>query len=285
MPGTLFVVATPIGNLDDLSSRAVRTLREVALIAAEDTRRTAHLLARFAIQTPTTSLNEHNETGKTGPIIGRLMAGESVALVSDAGTPTVSDPGSHLIRAAAEAGIRVEPIPGASAILALLSVAALPTSSFTFLGFVPSKANDRIRFFDNVLKENRTVVFFEAPHRLQPTLQAMKGHFGDCHIVVGRELTKVHEEIFRGPVSEALRRFVEPVGEFVIAINLAEHQNLSPPEPISAVQVLQAVAESKGTPGTSKRRVIQEVARKLGLTPNRVYEIVESAKGSGEQQK
>ena len=150
MPGTLFVVATPIGNLEDISARALRVLREVTLIAAEDTRRTAHLLARYAISTPTTSLHEHNEVGKSGTLVAKLLDGDSIALVSDAGTPTISDPGMQLVNAAIENGVRVEPIPGASAALAILAISGLPAEEFTFLGFPPIKANDRKRFFDEL---------------------------------------------------------------------------------------------------------------------------------------
>src|SRR6195256_6406956 len=150
MAGTLFVVATPIGNLEDITVRALRVLREVALIAAEDTRRTAHLLARHAITTPTTSLHEHNEAGKSAALVARLEAGESIALVSDAGTPTVSDPGSLLIRAAIDAGVRVEPIPGPSAVLAALAASGLPTDSFAFLGFPPTRSTDRKLWFDRL---------------------------------------------------------------------------------------------------------------------------------------
>src|SRR3954466_10195216 len=148
MPGTLFVVATPIGNLEDITIRALRVLREVAVIAAEDTRRTSHLLARYAITTPTTSLHEHNEVQKAGALVARLERGDDIALVSDAGTPTISDPGQRLIRAAIDAGIRVETIPGPSAAIAALAVSGLPTDSFTFLGFPPIRAKDRNRWFE-----------------------------------------------------------------------------------------------------------------------------------------
>src|SRR3954465_13602822 len=163
MPGTLFVVATPIGNLEDITLRALRVLREVAIIAAEDTRRTAHLLARHAIATPTTSLHEHNESAKSPSLVARLQNGERIALVSDAGTPTVSDPGGRLIRAAIDAGIRFEPIPGPSAILAALTVSGLPTDTFTFLGFPPTRSKDRKAWFDRLQTVGGTVVFFEAP--------------------------------------------------------------------------------------------------------------------------
>lgn len=282
MPGTLFVVATPIGNLEDLSARAIRILREVALIAAEDTRRTAHLLTRYGIQTPTTSLNQHNESGKGSAIIARLQSGESVALVSDAGTPTVSDPGEQLVRLAIEAGVRVESIPGASAPLALLAIAGLPTNTFTFLGFPPTKAEDRKLWIADLAREPRTVVFFESPHRLLGTLEAISVYFGDCHIVVGRELTKIHEEVYRGPVSRALEHFSSPIGEFVLALNLAEQQKTTTSEELSDAQIVRAFEESRADGSTSKRRAIRDVARKLGLNPNRVYEVVEASKKSVE---
>ena len=171
MPGTLFVVATPIGNLEDITLRALRVLRSVAVIAAEDTRRTAHLLARHAITTPTTSLHEHNEARKSASLIAWLARGDDVALVSDAGTPTISDPGGHLIREAVAAGIRVEPIPGPSAAMAALAASGLPTETFTFLGFPPTKASARVEWFRKMKAAGGTVVFFEAPHRIRRTLE------------------------------------------------------------------------------------------------------------------
>ena len=208
MPGTLFVVATPIGNLEDITARALRVLGEVSLIAAEDTRRTSHLLARYAITTPTTSLHEHNEEKKGASLVGRLLRGESIALVSDAGTPTVSDPGHRFIVAAIEAGIRVEPIPGPSAALAALAVSGLPTGTFLFLGFPPVKSKDRLLWFDTVRSANCTVVFFEAPHRIRATLEQLLSLVGDCQVAIGRELTKAHEELVRGPISEVLKGLV-----------------------------------------------------------------------------
>ena len=180
MPGTLFVVATPIGNLEDITIRALRVLREVAVIAAEDTRRTAHLLARHGISTPTTSLHEHNEAGKSGALVARLQGGDSIALVSDAGTPTVSDPGGRLIRMAIDAGIRVEPVPGPSAVLTALAASGLPTDAFSFVGFPPTRSKDRKSWFDRVAQVRGTIVFFEAPHRIQATLHELHRIFGDC---------------------------------------------------------------------------------------------------------
>ena len=220
MPGTLFVVATPIGNLEDVSARALRVLREVTVIAAEDTRRTAQLLARFAIPTPTTSLHEHNEKKKMAALVERLQRGEAIALVSDAGTPTISDPGLQLIRAAIEAGVRVEPIPGPSAAMAALAVSGLPTDTFTFLGFPPVKGSERSRWFDEVRAAGRTVVFFEAPHRIRQTLQQLLDALGDAEIAVGRELTKAHEELVRGPISVVIGSLGEPRGEYTVVVDV-----------------------------------------------------------------
>ena len=223
MPGTLFVVATPIGNLEDISARALRILREVTLIAAEDTRRTAHLLARYAISTPTTSLHEHNETVKAGSLVAKLLDGASIALVSDAGTPTISDPGMQLVKAAIDHGIRVEPIPGASAALAILAVSGLPAGKFTFLGFPPVKANDRKIFFRELRECRRTVVFFESPHRIRATLAQLMIEVGDVQVVVGRELTKAHEEVMRGTLSQVIDLIDVPRGEFVVVLDVGQN--------------------------------------------------------------
>jgi 16S rRNA (cytidine1402-2'-O)-methyltransferase len=197
MAGTLYVVATPIGNLEDITARALRILREASLIAAEDTRRTANLLARYAITTRTTSLHEHNETRKSAALLARLKQGEHIALVSDAGTPTVSDPGAHLIRAAIADGIRVESIPGPSAILAAVAASGLGDGTFLFLGFPPTRARDRSAWFKRARDVRGTLVFFEAPHRILRTLTDLQTAVGDCEVAVGRELTKAHEELVK----------------------------------------------------------------------------------------
>ena len=179
MPGTLFVVATPIGNLEDITARALRVLREATLIAAEDTRRTAHLLARYAIGTPTTSLHEHNEVSKSAALVARLVGGESIALVSDAGTPTVSDPGVRLIRAAIDAGVRVESVPGPSAALAALAASGLPSDTFLFHGLSHQFGRKTVpRGSTRSRAAGRTVVFFEAPHRIRRTLSEIEAKTG-----------------------------------------------------------------------------------------------------------
>jgi 16S rRNA (cytidine1402-2'-O)-methyltransferase len=281
MPGTLFVVATPIGNLEDVTARALRVLREVAIIAAEDTRRTAQLLSRYDIHTPTTSLHEHNEGRKAPALIGRLQSGENVALVSDAGTPTISDPGSRLIKAAIDAGIRVEAVPGPSAPLAALAVSGFPTKTFTFLGFPPVRARDRAEWFAALRAAGRTVVFFEAPHRIRKTLEELRANVGDVGICVARELTKVHEELVRGPITAVLNSLVTPRGEFTIAVNIGhttESNRAIVPSPEELALEFCALTNT-GT--LSRRAVIRELARKYGASQRQIYTVIEHAKSSG----
>ena len=190
MSGILYVVATPIGNLEDITLRALRILRDVSLIAAEDTRRTGRLLQHYSISTPTTSLHEHNERSRAASLIARLDRGESIALFSDAGTPLISDPGQFLVSSARKAGIRVDAVPGASAVMSALSISGLPASEFTFLGFPPSRSHDREEWFDRLVTEQRLVVFFEAPHRIRASIEALGRRLGmNYEIGVGRELT------------------------------------------------------------------------------------------------
>jgi 16S rRNA (cytidine1402-2'-O)-methyltransferase len=213
MPGTLFVVATPIGNLEDLSFRALRTLREVDLIAAEDTRRTAKLLAHYEIRRPMVSLREHNETRETPRLVQRLAAGERIALVSDAGTPGIADPGARLVRAIRDAGISVVPIPGPSAVTSALSVSGFPADRFTFLGFPPSSGAARQRWLNALSSVDETAVFFEAPHRINRTLADCRKQLVERQIIVIRESTKVNEELViyqNDPVNER--------GEFCVVV-------------------------------------------------------------------
>jgi 16S rRNA (cytidine1402-2'-O)-methyltransferase len=202
-PGTLYVVATPIGNLDDISARALRILREVALIAAEDTRHSARLLQHFGIQTPLAACHEHNERDQGGRFLARLQAGEDVALISDAGTPLISDPGYHLVRQARAAGFAVVPVPGACALIAALSAAGLPSDRFIFEGFLPAKAAGRRARLEQVREEPRTLIFYEAPHRILECLQDMREVFGaDRPALLARELTKTFETLQGLPLAE-----------------------------------------------------------------------------------
>ena len=216
----LYVVSTPIGNLEDITLRAIRTLREVNLIAAEDTRHTRQLLAHFDIHTPITSFFEGNQLRKGEKLILRLKGGDNLALVSDAGTPTVSDPGYQLVVRCIEAEIPVVPIPGVSACIAAASVAGLPLHNFVFEGFLSPKSGKRKRHLEGLSNERRTLIFYESPHRLIPFLQAVMELFGNRRIAVARELTKKFEEVFRGNVSQAIEKFqaVLPRGEFTVVI-------------------------------------------------------------------
>jgi len=207
--GTLYVVATPIGNLEDISARALRVLREVSLIAAEDTRHSSRLLAHFGIQTPLAACHEHNEREEGGRFIGRLQGGENVALISDAGTPLISDPGYHLVRQARAAGVAVVPVPGACALIAALSAAGLPSDRFIFEGFLPAKAAARCARLEALKEEPRTLIFYEAPHRILESLGDFRDVFGGDRIaVLGRELTKTFETLKGLPLSE-LHAWVE----------------------------------------------------------------------------
>ena len=218
--GTLYVVATPIGNLEDVSARALRILREVHVIACEDTRHTRLLLQRYGITTPQVSYHEHNEQTRAQELLRRLQEGTSVALVSDAGTPVLSDPGFTLVRQAVAAGVPVVPVPGASAITAALSVAGLPTDRFVFLGFLPRKAGERRRALVDIARIPWTLVMFEAPHRVVRTLRDLGGVLGDRQVAVMRELTKKFEEIVRGTVSEVADRMAQPPprGELTLVV-------------------------------------------------------------------
>ena len=218
--GVLYIVSTPIGNLEDITLRALRTLKEVNLIAAEDTRHTRRLLAHFEIHTPITSFFDGNQMRKGEKLISRLTSGENMALVSDAGTPAISDPGYQLVVQCIEAGITVVPIPGVSACIAAASVAGLPLHNFVFEGFLSPKPGKRRRHLEGLSDERRTLIFYESPHRLIPFLEAVMEFLGNRRIAVARELTKKFEEIFRGNVSEAIEKFqaVLPRGEFTVVI-------------------------------------------------------------------
>jgi 16S rRNA (cytidine1402-2'-O)-methyltransferase len=281
MPGTLFVVGTPIGNLEDITARALRVLGEVALIAAEDTRRTAHLLARYSIATRTTSLHAHNEGKKTAALLNRLLAGDSVALVSDAGTPTVSDPGQHLIAAAIARGIRVEPVPGPSAALAALSASGLSSDTFLFLGFPPTKAGERRAWFDALKTAGRTVVFFEAPHRIVSTLAELLGTIGDAEIVVARELTKTHETLVKGHIGEVLSRLGTPRGELTVVVDVGHLPDFGATRTPERHEMLAEFGQLTDSGCLSRRQVVMKLAHRYGLPARTVYQEIERAKKSG----
>ncbi len=227
MAGTLFIVATPIGNLEDMTFRAVRVLKEVDLIAAEDTRHTKNLLNHYGINTPLTSYHEHNERNKAHQLVARLLRGESIAVVSDAGTPAISDPGFRVVVEAVEAGVRIVPVPGASALSTVLSASGLPTDRFVFEGFLPAKKRERRALLQTLRSEPRTCVFYEAPHRLSEALADIHEILGDREIVLAREVSKVHEEFLRGRLSEIIRGIAnrEIRGELTLVLGGSEEKS------------------------------------------------------------
>jgi 16S rRNA (cytidine1402-2'-O)-methyltransferase len=276
MAGILYVVATPIGNLEDVTLRALRILREVALIAAEDTRRTAKLLQHYSISTRTTSLHEHNEREKTPRLVERLSGGESIALVSDAGTPAISDPGQGLVGAARAAGIRVESIPGASSVMAAVSASGLPAEEFVFMGFPPFRSKDRSEWLRRIAKETRLVVFFEAPHRIRQTLEALSEVTGPVRLIgICRELTKVHEELVVQPISGAIERLSTPKGEFTILVS-PEAPAAEDAGTLPEVSVLRAeLGQIADNDGVGRRKALKILARRYGLAVNELYRLLE----------
>jgi 16S rRNA (cytidine1402-2'-O)-methyltransferase len=273
MSGTLYVVATPIGHLEDITLRALRVLREVDLIACEDTRQTRKLLARYEIKTRTISYHEHNEQQRSRELINKLKAGASIALVSDAGTPTVSDPGLILIQRAIAEGIPIVPIPGPSAVITALMAAGLLTERFLFVGFLPAKQTARRRELASLSQLPYTLVFYEAPHRLRATVQDVLEILGDRPAVLARELTKIYEAFQRAPLSQLLRQLEgHPVkGELVLIIAGASDSPSQQPIPSHELNVYDIVVELMRTANLDLKAAIKRVARARGVSKNEVY--------------
>ena len=280
MAGSLYVVSTPIGNLDDITVRALNTLKSVGLVAAEDTRRTGLLLRHFGIATPTTSLHAHNETEKLPALLRKLSEGVDIALVSDAGTPLVADPGQRLIEGAVAQGVRVVPIPGTSAVLAALTASGYRADEFVFAGFAPSRLNDRKRWFERFLKEPRTVVFFEAPHRIEKTLIEMAHLLVNRPITIARELTKLHEEVIHTTAQQAPDLGIKARGEFTVVLGPCAE-----PEPDSHTVDDESLSsyfyQMTESVSGSRRRALTATAKKFGLSTNEVYARLERRKASG----
>ena len=275
---TLYIVSTPIGNLEDITLRALRILREVDVIAAEDTRHTAILLRRYHIRTPMTSFHEYNEREKTAALLARLEKGASLALVSDAGTPGISDPGYRLVKAAQHAGHRVFAIPGPSAVLAALVSSGFPTDSFTFLGFPPRKADARRLWTHQFATTRRTVVFYESPHRLRKTLEYLGETLGERPICVAKELTKLHEKLVIKPIYELLRSLDPLRGEYVVVVPPVENLDSPSTQSPTDEQLATFIGRITEHNGESRRARIAQTARHFGLSTRDVYAALERTK-------
>ena len=283
-PGTLHIVATPIGNLEDVTLRALRVLREVALIAAEDTRRTGKLLTHFGLTTPTLSYHAHNVRLRQPHLLGRLQAGEHVALVTDAGTPGISDPGAELVDACVRAGIPVDPVPGVSAPLTAAVASGFSLNPFTILGFAPARSAARRTWLKEVSGIRHTFSFFEAPHRIAETLADAGSMLGNRPIVVGRELTKAHEEFLRGSPSDVSRQLKTLKGEFTVVVGPAPDTE-SVPMAASDEQVAADFGLITEFKVGGRRQAVKELAKRLGRPTREIYAAVERSKQSGKRPK
>jgi len=278
--GTLYLVATPIGNLEDITFRAVRTLKEVDLIACEDTRHTQKLLQHYSIDTPTVSYHEHNELTRAPELVLQLEEGSHIALVSDAGMPVISDPGYRLVHLAVRHNIQVIPIPGASALVAALSAAGLPVDKFRFFGFLPSRKSQRRKALDDAKVTRKTLVFYEAPHRILEMLDDVREIFSNPPVVVAREVTKVHEEFSRGTASEVLaqlkRKTVKGEITVLVAPQLVEANSSN-----SDLSLRNEIAHTMAAEGLDERAALKSVARRRGLSRSDAYRQLQIEKRSG----
>jgi len=268
--GILYIVGTPIGNLEDISFRAVRTLQAVHRIAAEDTRHTAKLLQHFQITTPQVSYHEHNTRTRIPELLNWLSQGQSIALVTDAGMPGISDPGTELVQACVEQGISIVPIPGPTAVITALSASGLPTR-FVFEGFLPTKGQARRDRLEVLSTELRTLVLYESPHRLRQTLQDLAEHLGaNRELTLARELTKLHEELWRGTLSEAIARYTsrDPQGEFTLVIGGAQ-----PTQPLISESALRAELQKLLEQGVSRSQASRQLAQQTSLSRREIYQL------------
>lgn len=269
MSGSLYIVPTPIGNLEDITFRAVRVLKEVDLIAAEDTRHTQVLLNHYDIRTSVTSYHEHNERGKARELVEQLRQGRSIALLSDAGTPMISDPGYRLVVEAIRAGVQVIPLPGPSAVTAALSAAGLPTDRFGFEGFLPAKKSERRSALEALKKDTKTLIFYEAPHRLKETLADMAEIFGDREVAIGREISKVHEEFLRGALREILATIEQQTvrGEITLVV-----QGATSGAPVSEEGVISEIRQLAEN-GMRVKEISELVGAHHGISKREVYRL------------
>lgn len=270
-PGTLYIVATPIGNLEDMTFRAVRILQAVDMIAAEDTRHTGRLLQHFQVKTPQVSYHEHNSHSRIPELLEHLQYGKAIALVSDAGMPGISDPGYELIKACIDNDITVVPIPGASAVITALSAAGLPTDRFIFDGFLPAKSQQRQKYLESLQGESRTLVFYESPHRLRDTLADLGTVLGsDRSLVIARELTKLYEEFWRGTIEDAIADYTqrEPQGEYTLLVAGNPPSQIQLTETELKAELLQLMHQ-----GISRSQASRQLAKDTSLSRRYLYQL------------
>jgi 16S rRNA (cytidine1402-2'-O)-methyltransferase len=280
----LYIVATPIGNLEDLTLRALRVLGEVDLIACEDTRHTRKLLTHYHIQTPTLSYHEHNERQRTAEILSKIESGLTVALVSDAGTPLISDPGFSLVSEAIARGIQVVPIPGPSALITALSASGLATENFLFAGFLPAKPGARRTRLAELARLQTTLIIYEAPHRIEQTLADALEVLGDRRCALARELTKLHEEFLRGSLAEVLEKLKATTvkGEIVLLVAppSSEAQSSAIAPSVSIVEELESLMKAEGL---EQKAALKQIARRRGLSKSEAYRLMLAEKAKREQ--
>ncbi|NEU73946.1 16S rRNA (cytidine(1402)-2'-O)-methyltransferase [Hassallia byssoidea VB512170] len=280
-PGTLYIVGTPIGNLEDITFRAVRILQTVDIIAAEDTRHTGKLLQHFQVKTPQISYHEHNRQSRIPELLEHLKNAQAIALVTDAGIPLISDPGYELVKACIDAKIAVVPIPGANAAITALSAAGLPTDRFVFEGFLPAKAQQRQEHLESLQTESRTLIFYESPHRLQETLQNLAESFGsNRQIVFARELTKLHEEFLRFTIGEAIAHYQnrEPIGEYTLVV-----AGIPPDKPQLSEAELKAELIAIMNQGISRSQASRQLAKVTSLPRRHLYQLALAIKTFDEE--
>ena len=270
MKGKIYLVATPIGNLEDITFRAISILKYVDIIAAEDTRHTLKLLNYYEISKPLISYHRHNEDVKSDVLIEKILNGQNIAIVTDAGTPGISDPGEEIVKEAIKNNIEIIPIPGACAFVNAIIASGLNTKQFSFYGFLPMNKKLRKKAFENILKENKTIIIYEAPHKLQKTLQDILDNIGDINCVIAKELTKIHETFFRGKISELINNFESPKGEYIILLDL--NNTVKEENDFENMSVEDQYKFYKNQ-GIEKKEIIKLIAKNKKVPKNDIYKL------------
>lgn len=270
MKGKIYLVATPIGNLEDITFRAISVLKDVDIIAAEDTRHTLKLLNYYEISKPLISYHRHNEDVKSDVLIEKILNGQNIAIVTDAGTPGISDPGEEIVKEAIKNNIEIIPIPGACAFVNAIIASGLNTKQFSFYGFLPMNKKLRKKAFENILKENKTIIIYEAPHKLQKTLQDILDNIGDINCVIAKELTKIHETFFRGKISELINNFESPKGEYIILLDL--NNTLKEENDFENMSVEEQYEFYKNQE-IEKKEIIKLIAKNKKVPKNDIYKL------------